>query len=176
VSRPSEDPTYDAPVTATAGETLVWLLAAPDTPANDGWACAVSLTPAIGSVQTVAAAPEGTGPDFRVTVTAAATTSLGAGNMGWSALATKAGEGVLVGRGRVLLVAPSGRTPDETYLADLKAAIQQRALGGIAAYAIAGRTFTHLSLAELQAEYNRVASRVRTARTGSMTVTHLVTF
>jgi hypothetical protein len=163
-------------VTATAGETLVWLLAAPDTPSSDGWACAVSLTPATGSVQTVTAAPEGTGPDFRVTVSAALTTTLGAGNMGWSALATKAGEGVLVGRGRVLLVAPSGRTSDETYLADLEAAIQQRALGGIAAYAIAGRTFTHLTLAELRAERNRVAGRVRAARTGAVTVNHLVSF
>jgi hypothetical protein len=176
VSRLSEAPDYAPPPSWTAGATIVWLLRGADAPAADGWTGAVQCTGAGGVVIDATVATEGGGPDYRVTVSAAQTTTLGAGSVGWSATASKDTEVVPLGHGRFLLSALSGLSADETRLAELDAAIHALTLGGVQSYQVAGRTFSHYELTELRKQRNVVAGRVRRARTGSPFVNYLVRF
>lgn len=173
---PASDPSYCAPTSAIAGETLVWLVAASDTPPADGWACTVTLTNGAGTTSTVTATAEGSTAAFRVTLPAATTTALAEGTARWVAMATKGGEAYPLGSGTIVVTPLGGLSQAERDLAAIDAVIRGRWTADLQSYQVAGKQIVKMEPRELRLLRNRIAQRVRTARHGTPVVTHLVTF
>lgn len=168
----SAAPTYAPPASAVAGETLVWLLAADDTPADAGWTVAVTLHGAAidGQPVTVAATPEGR--EFRVTVTPTASASLGAGRVRWVAMASKAGETYRIESGQFALESLDGATQARRDLAAIERAMRALREAAVSEYQLGGRTVRKIDLPALRAERNVLAARVRRERNGAAVVQH----
>jgi hypothetical protein len=142
------------------------LLSGTDTPAGDGWTCTVTCTPTSGTALAVSAPQEGATADFRVTLTPAQTTTLGAGVVRWVALATDGTEAWPIGGGYFELATLSGQTAAEAKYTALRTAYDQLALSGVAAYQIGARTVTKHDLPALKAELNSLAREIQRERYG----------
>lgn len=176
---PSAAPTYEAPSCGVAGTTLVWLLRGGDTPATDGWACVVTLAPAPAAASATSGDPievtcTAEGTDFRVTVSAGLTASLGQGAVRWTALASKGDETYVVDRGEVLLESLDGVTQAKRDLAAVDAALRALRETGVSEYRMGERVVRRVELPQLRAERNRLAERVRREANGTAFVTYRV--
>jgi hypothetical protein len=152
----------------------VWLLRAPDTLPTTGWSCSVTLRMAPGSAggqttadsdaQTVAAAPSGS--DFKVTIDASTSASLGDGQLRWVAMATKAGETYCIGRGTIVLEPLDGVTQNERTLAAIDAVLAGRGGADLDEYTIGDRHIRKIPLGELVKLRGVYARRVARERRG----------
>jgi len=142
-----------APASFHAGDTVRWLVDAPDYLPADGWAIHVNLTNALETT-TVLSADNGDGRHL-VTITAAASTVITPGDYNLVAAAQDGTDRFPVTADQItvrpnLTAAADGRTHVKKTLDALEAWVES-SNPGVAEYQIAGRTMKYIPIAELLA-------------------------
>ncbi len=168
------------PSSFAAGESVTYLRAAlPGYGPADGWALALSI--AGEKTLTVSATTEGEA--FRVTLTAAATTTLEAGSYRWVERLTKGTDAHDYATGEVIVTpniaaAEAGelQTWAEKTLPILEAAIAGRLPSGMENYQIGNRAVGKMGISELWARRAEVLSEVNRIRNAGKFTTYKVTF
>jgi hypothetical protein len=141
-----------------AGDTLEWTEAGVNSvTSNDGWALNVYFRKGTAGVTAVGAARDDGGWDL--TLTAATTATMAAGEWQWQARVTKASAATTLSEGRIQILpsmaytgTPSsfdGRSEAEVELAEVRAAIRALITKGAAQYTIGSRSFSALDLGKL---------------------------
>lgn len=138
----------------TAGTTVKYIRTFVDFPADEGWTLNLYLAGA--SIATVAGSASA--KSFNVTLSAAATAGLVAGNYQWVERVAKAGEKFDVAAGTSIVdpdvaVATAGslQSYNEKRLAVIEAALTGTLTGGMLSYQIEGRAASKIPPAELEA-------------------------
>lgn len=141
------------PAAIRAGDTINWLIDAPDFSAASGWQLQYTLINATGKI-TFASAAEGS--QHRVSVAASTTATYAPGAYGWLCRAVHASAGSYTLREGSIEVLPNiaaattldTRTHAQKTLAALEAWIEGRNLA-VAEYEIAGRRMKYIPMGEL---------------------------
>lgn len=140
------------PTTLRAGDSASWVRSVPGFPASDGWVLAYRLLTTAGKLDIATTA---TGDDFAVSVAAASTAALPAGQATLVGAVTKADERITVYSAKVgilpnLAAAETydGRSWAQRALEAARAALlsyAEEGKGHVASYSIAGRSMTFRS-------------------------------
>jgi len=141
------------PASFHAGDTVRWLVDAPDYLPADGWAIKVNLTNSSATKQ-ITSTDYGDGRHL-VTITAAVSASIAAGDYNLVAAAEDGTDRFSVAVGQItvrpnLTSAADGRTHVKKTLDALEAWIESRN-PGVAEYQIAGRSMKYIPITELLA-------------------------
>lgn len=166
-----------APSSATAGDTIAWRIACPDTPYGDGWTVTVVLAGLETASATAVVDPDDADA-CRVTFAPAATSGLSAGVYRWTALATRGAgstlERLTIDRGSLVLapdpaalVGDEGLSTDERELRTVDALIAQIQANPNASYTIDGASGTRHDLPSLYARQGVLRMRVARSRAAS---------
>lgn len=149
------------PAAIRAGDTLNWLISAPDYPASGGWSLEYTLINAAGKITF---SSSGEGDAHRLTVAAATTAEWAAGQYAWQRRAKKAAEAYTLATGAIEIKADfsaqtqlDARTHAQKTLAALEAWIEGHDLS-VAEYEIAGRRMKYIPIADLlklRSQYQR---------------------
>lgn len=158
------DPTFVAPSEVNAGDTVKFLVAAPDTPANQSWTGTASLY----GPHTLAATVTPSGADFLVTFPSTGTAQLAAGDYRWALVASKSGERFTVATGALRINAnpatiagADGLEDCQVKLALIRTAIEGRLTTDHESYSIGARSIAKIPIRELVRLEVIYASRVR---------------
>lgn len=149
------------PAAIRAGDTLNWLISAPDYPASAGWSLEYTLINAAGKITFSSSAD---GDAHRITVAAATTAGWAVGQYAWQRRAKKSAEAYTLATGYIEIKADfyaqtqlDARTHAQKTLAALEAWIEGHDLS-VAEYEIAGRRMKYIPIADLlklRSQYQR---------------------
>ena len=168
------------PSSVRAGDTWRWDATYSDYPPSDGWALAYSIR-GIGVLAWDAGWIDDDGSTYSVTIPAASTAALGAGDYEWVATATKGAEKYTAGYGLLrvlpnLATATAGQRQShaEKMVPLIEAELERRITpapqggrGGAESYSVHGRQFTGIDTDKLTRMLGFYRSQIRARRQGT---------
>ena len=184
----SETPTNE-PTVVRAGDTWKWQKNAGDHTPAAGWALKYALhnigsASASGTKLQITATAAANNIDWDVSVPAATTAPLLAGNWKWIAFVVKATDRFVIDTGVVFVepdldaaAAGTQQSQNEKMLAAIQSVLSGRATSDIESYQIAGRAVNKIPIAELVKLESLYLAKVKQERNpGRFGTVHLATF